>query len=521
MMIEKYLNSRLFTLYLIPFTLGSLTVLSYQPFNFSLINFFVLPVFFYLIVYIKKKSKSVYRKKPFKKNLFIFGTSFGFGYYLSGIHWITNSLTFDETFLILIPFGLIIIPLFLSIFFSFITLFIGPLINLNLSSIFLLSGGLALSDYLRAKILTGFPWNLWAYSFSWATEIIQVLNILGLFSFNLIIITIFMFPAVLFFKTNTSKKILKILCVPLIIFIFYIYGNHSINKNQKNIYSSDESFRIKVISPNFELQYGLAIEEIQKRLKKLIRYSEPNENLKTLFIWPEGVFSGYSYNEISELKDTFSKNFSKNHLILLGINRLDQNKNGYYNSLIVINNKMEIVQEYKKQKLVPFGEFLPFEKFLRKFGFKKITEGYGSFLKGSSQNFIKIENLNILPLICYEIIFTSLTQKTNQNTNLIINISEDGWFGQSIGPYQHFAKAIFRAVETNLYVLRSANKGISAIINNKGLIIKKLEPFEAGNIELEVPLIKNENRNRNDLIFFVLLITCVFIFKFNKKNNDR
>ncbi len=521
MMIEKYLNSRLFTLYLIPFTLGSLTVLSYQPFNFSLINFFVLPAFFYLIVYIKKKSKSVYRKKPFKKNLFIFGTSFGFGYYLSGIHWITNSLTFDETFLILIPFGLIIIPLILSIFFSFITLFIGPLINLNLSSILLLSGGLALSDYLRAKILTGFPWNLWAYSFSWATEIIQVLNILGLFSFNLIIITIFMFPAVLFFKTNTSKKILKILCVPLIIFIFYIYGNHSINKNQKNIYSSEESFRIKVISPNFELQYGLAIEEIQKRLKKLIRYSEPNKNLKTLFIWPEGVFSGYSYNEISELKDTFSKNFSKNHLILLGINRLDQNKNGYYNSLIVINNKMEIVQEYKKQKLVPFGEFLPFEKFFRKFGFKKITEGYGSFLKGGSQNSIKIENLNILPLICYEIIFTSLTQKTNQNTNLIINISEDGWFGQSIGPYQHFAKAIFRAVETNLYVLRSANKGISAIINNKGVIIKKLEPFEAGNIELEVPLIKNENRNRNDLIFFVLLITCVFIFKFNKNNNDK
>ena len=126
-----------------------------------------------------------------------------------------------------------------------------------------------------------------------------------------------------------------------------------------------------------------------------------------------------------------------------------------------------------------------------------------------------------MPLICYEIIFTSLTQKTNQNTNLIINISEDGWFGQSIGPYQHFAKAIFRAVETNLYVLRSANKGISAIINNKGVIIKKLEPFEAGNIELEVPLIKNENKNRNDLIFFVLLITCVFIFKFNKNNNDK
>ena len=135
-MIEKYLNSRLLTLYLIPFSLGSLTVLSYQPFNFSLINFFILPSFFYLIIYIKKKSKSVYRKKPYKKNLFIFGTSFGFGYYLSGIHWITNSLTFDDAFLILIPFSLVIIPLFLSIFFSVVTLLIGPFLNFNLSSIF-------------------------------------------------------------------------------------------------------------------------------------------------------------------------------------------------------------------------------------------------------------------------------------------------------------------------------------------------------------------------------------------------
>ena len=72
-----------------------------------------------------------------------------------------------------------------------------------------------------------------------------------------------------------------------------------------------------------------------------------------------------------------------------------------------------------------------------------------------------------MPLICYEIIFTELVQKSDQNTNLIVNISEDGWFGKSIGPYQHFAKGIFRAIEHNSYLLRSTNKGISAIINNK------------------------------------------------------
>ena len=115
-MIEKFLNNRFLTLFFIPISLGSLTVFTFQPFNIFFINFLILPLFFYLIIYIKKKSQSIFRKKPFRKNLFIFGTSFGFGYYLSGIHWITNSLTFDDTFKILIPFGLILIPLFLSLF---------------------------------------------------------------------------------------------------------------------------------------------------------------------------------------------------------------------------------------------------------------------------------------------------------------------------------------------------------------------------------------------------------------------
>ena len=130
---ESLLNNRFYILYIFPFVLGALTVFSFQPFNFIFINFIILPIFFYLVVYIKKKSKSTYRKKPFRKNLFIYGTAFGFGYYLSGIHWITHSLTFDESFKILIPFGLILIPLFLSLFFSLITLLIGPFLNLNFS----------------------------------------------------------------------------------------------------------------------------------------------------------------------------------------------------------------------------------------------------------------------------------------------------------------------------------------------------------------------------------------------------
>ena len=119
---DKYLDNHFLTLYLLPFILGSLTVFSFQPFNLTFINFFIFPIFFYLIVYIKKKSKSVYRKKPFKKNLFIFGTFFGFGFFLSGIHWITNSLTFDDSLKNFIPFAFFLIPAFLGIFYGLITL---------------------------------------------------------------------------------------------------------------------------------------------------------------------------------------------------------------------------------------------------------------------------------------------------------------------------------------------------------------------------------------------------------------
>ena len=143
--------------------------------------------------------------------------------------------------------------------------------------------------------------------------------------------------------------------------------------------------------------------------------------------------------------------------------------------MLIVNNNFEIIQSYNKRKLVPFGEFLPFENILNNFGLKKITEGHGSFLKGKKNNNLIIEKLNILPLICYEVIFTDLIQKSEKNTNLIVNISEDGWFGNSIGPDQHFSKSIFRAIENNTFLLRSANKGVSAIIDNKGNIIKTIK----------------------------------------------
>ncbi len=147
-----------------------------------------------------------------------------------------------------------------------------------------------------------------------------------------------------------------------------------------------------------------------------------------------------------------------------------------------------------------------------------MTYGYDAFSKGGKMKNFFLGDLSLFPLICYEIIFPELLQKTDLSTNLIVNISEDAWFGSSIGPAQHFAKAKFRAIENNNYLVRSANKGYTAIINNTGEVLKSLKPSEIGSIEIQIPLVQRSQRNKNDLIFFFLLITNILIFLYYKKN---
>ena len=275
------------------------------------------------MVYINKKSKTIYRKKPYKKNFFIFGLVFGFGFYLSGISWITNALKFDDNFIYLIPFAIIFIPLFLSLFIGFATLSVGPYLKLDFASLLIFSASLAFSDYLRTFTYR-FSWNLWAYSTSSINEILQIINLIGLHSYNLIVITTYILPIIIFFKINKIKKFFSIFIIFSLVLSFYIFGNYVNNKNKKILKFNNEKIYVKIISPNFELKYGLNSKEIEERLKKLIRYSDPDKGKKTLFIWPEGVFSGYSYNEISFLKESIFKNFSKNHYIVFGTNMLSQ-----------------------------------------------------------------------------------------------------------------------------------------------------------------------------------------------------
>ncbi len=507
----NFFNKRFFIIFLFPLLLGGLTVLSFKPFNFFFVNFISLPLLFFSIVYVKKKSKSIYRKKPFLKNLFILGTSYGFGFFFFGNYWIAYSLTFDESFKFLIPLSLILIPLFLSLFFSVPILLIGNFCEKNISSIFLISIAFSLADFLRSNIFTGFPWNIWSYSLSWSLESLQILSTIGLFSLNFLIITIFFIPSLFFFKARL--KYLFFFSFFLLIFSNYFYGSYKINSLNPD--NDKKKINFKIVSAGMNLSDFKNEKEV---VLKLIKYSEVDKKKKTIFVWPEGIFLSENFDKKRETKDLFMKSFSENHLIIFGANTSKSTQSGdkYFNSMIVVDRNFNFLSKYDKKKLVPFGEFLPFENFFNYIGLKKITPGYASFSKGTGKSIINIkfdsENISLLSLICYEIIFPNFIHKYD-NFNFIVNISEDAWFGKSIGPHQHFAKAVFRSIESGVYTIRSANKGISAFISPDGKILKNLQPDEIGNIELSIPILeKSKKQSKKDLIFLLLLITYILTF---------
>ena len=195
--------------------------------------------------------------------------------------------------------------MFLSLFLAFTFLIIGPYLKLDLPSLIIFILSLAIADFVRANILTGFPWNLWAYSTTWAIEIVQILNKIGLHAYNLLLITFFILPIFFFFNIKLINKLIIFTISCTIILGLFIFGNYEINQNKKLLKNIDEKIFVKIISPNFDLEYDLSNIDIEKRFKKLIRYSEPEKNKKTLFIWPEGVFSGYSYDEVLILEFYF------------------------------------------------------------------------------------------------------------------------------------------------------------------------------------------------------------------------
>jgi apolipoprotein N-acyltransferase len=327
----------------------------------------------------------------------------------------------------------------------------------------------------------------------------------------------------LFILRKSRTEIVVCLFFILVSIGFLIFG-YIKNNNFNYLKSVKKSYTIKAISSNISLDRFYSKQDELKIINELIELSSPTKMKPTIFLWPEGIIPDSYLRDMNGYKNLFSNNFGEDDLIIMGLNSIEKksNKNLIFNSMAIFNNKLDILAKYNKINLVPFGEFTPFEKIFKIIGLKTITNSYQSFSRGKNRIPLNVKNnkidLNLLPLICYEIIYSGKLSEDN-NFNYIINISEDGWFGDSIGPEQHFAHSIFRSIESGKYIIRSANNGISAIINPMGIIEQQVEFGAIGHVELSeskliesTPFILYGNK-----IFLMLILIYIFlIFSFNR-----
>ena len=493
--------------HIIPFFIGVIISFSLPPYKYLFVNFIFFPILF--IFFVSNITTN-------KWDSFKIGWLFGFGYFVSNIYWITNSLTFDDQFKTLIPIAFLVIPLFLGLFYGFATL-ICSFFNLknNFSSILIFALVISIIEFIRGFILGGFPWNLHAYSLVNYIYFLQSLSLIGTYTFNLLTITIFIIPSIFFFKTSQRLKLIIVFIVIIFLISNYIFGITKIDKynNKDNIKINSI---IKLVSPKIEIDRFFENEESPTILNELIKLSDPNALENTIFVFPEGILTSVYLEDLKSYEQLFKNNFSSNHKIILGINSNQDFK--IFNSLVVLDNNLNILFQYNKNKLVPFGEFLPLENLFSKLGMKKITAGYQSFTSGKNRGVFGINNIKYLPLICYEIIYTGRLNTNNDDFDFIINISEDGWFGNSIGLEQHFSHSIFRAIEEGKNLIRSANNGTTAYVNSVGQVVEAIESTQKGVIEINSfkKVEKTFFSENGNIIFFYFLffyITLIFFLK--------
>lgn len=493
--------------YLVSFSLGSILSLILPPYSYSALGFLIFPTLLYLLFTNRDGTR---------KSIFYIGFLFGYGYFLFSLYWITYSLNFDDNLAILKPITLVVLPSVVAIFYGLASMLIKKSISDNFYFIVVFSVAFSTLDFLRGNLFFDFPWNLFAYTWSWSLESLQILGFIGTYSLNLFTIFIFCLPYLMLKHFHYKKLFIVILSITLMLCSNFILGQTIVNNNNlKKI----PNFKVVLLQPNQKiLDLTLANNE-EMYVNKLINISKPEmyKNIQTLFVWPEGVLSNLDNSK--NYKKLFYDNFANNHNIVLGSVRYKGDE--FYNSLTLLNNKAEVLSSYDKIKLVPFGEVIPFYNLLEKINLKKITFGYGSFSKGEKRKPITLDinNIKFLPLICYEIIFSGSIDTEKKEYDFILNISQDGWFNRSIGTIQHFVHSKYRAIEQGKQVVRSTNQGLTSSIMPNGRLAKTTDFIKQSSIVVDIYKLNKKtlfSKFENNIFYLLTFISCIFIFFFRK-----
>lgn len=421
----------------------------------------------------------------------------GFGYFLASLWWMGAAMLVEaDQFAWAIPFAVIGLPAALALFPALGFALARVLWSPGSLRIFALAAGLGASEWLRGHILTGFPWNNFGMALAQAGPLGQAASLIGLPGLDLLAIIIFAAPATIVDR-RPGQRFLSNAAAWAAAFLLLTLSAYGALRLATNGTEFVDDVKLRLMQPNLPQDAKFKPENGQEILRRYLalsdRASGPGRTGVadvTHLIWPESAFPYVLSREPQALASIARALQGK--ILITGAARVEADGGGkrgrIYNAIEVLQGD-RILAFYDKMHLVPFGEYLPFEGLLRPLGVSHLVPG--TWDQGQGQRALAAPGLPpISPLICYEAIFpgeAAPKDKVGKRPQLLLNLTNDGWFGKTTGPYQHFAQARLRAIEEGLPLVRVANTGISAIVDAYGRTLESLPLGEEGIIDGRLP----------------------------------
>ena len=428
------------------------------------------------------------------------GWWFGFGYFLAGLFWIGEAFLVDaDSFAFLMPFAVLLMPAGLALFHGAAVALAAQFWRTGIYRVVALALALSAMEWLRGHILSGFPWNVLGYALTYPASLMQSVAVFGIYGLTLVAVLVFALPPVLWSEApgrGSRRAALAIAVLPLL--IASVAGHIRLALATSAVVPG---VKIRIVQPSV-LQRDKWRPENQERIFfdhiELSRRDATGaiDNLTgvTHVVWPEAAMP-FLPLDTPEALAAIGGMLPDGTVLIAGALRAEKpppkspRLRIFFNSLLVFGRGGLLLTRYDKIRLVPFGEFLPLRRVLEAIGLRPLTQTMGTFDFGvSPRPLLAIPGFPpTLPLICYEAIFPGALVQGAERPGVMVNVTNDGWFGNTTGPRQHLHQARIRAVEEGVPIIRAANNGVSAAFDGYGRPLGRIDLDVRGVIDVPLP----------------------------------
>ena len=423
----------------------------------------------------------------------------GFGYFVAGFWWLSAAFLIDPDFTWALPFGVLGLPAILALFFGVGFALARLMWAPGSARVLALALGLSAAEWARGHLFTGFPWNPLGMGLGGTLLTAQLAAVVGLDGLTLVTIALFAAPATLFDSSRRLHWRPTILAASALALIC-AYGGLRLARSAPG---DVPNVVVRIMQPGLRPDSEFSPENRDKIVDRYIALSERDDAAKTIkladvtmLVWPESAFPFILTRDPYEVAKIGGMLPPHTSLVTGAAREVDvpagdghSAYSDYYNSIEVIARGGTILDTYDKVHLVPFGEYLPFDHILRALGLRNFVAVPGGFEFGGARHALAVPGMpSAAPLICYEAIFPGeVRTASDRPPRFLLNITNDGWFGLTSGPYQHFAQARLRTIEEGLPMIRGAATGISAIVDPYGRVLESLPLGPDGIIDGPLP----------------------------------